>query len=95
MLSENAGSIMRRCGYRPWRDPMTGEDSYTRRLNAAFYPRFHVHVTYDGNLIPTVGLHLDWRRPMHKLGQRSFEDEESETVQTEAARIKAILDAIS
>ena len=86
--------IMRRCGYKPWREPVSGKESFIRRITAAFYPRFHVHVTYDANLIPTVDLHLDWRRPMHKLGQRSYEDQESETVQAEAARIKTILDGI-
>ena len=93
-LTENAVKIMRRCGYKPWRDPRAGTESFIRRQGGGYYPRFHVYVRYDDASIPTVDLHMDWRRPMHKKGIRSYEDAESDTVQQEAKRIAEILDSI-
>lgn len=84
--------LIRRCGYLPWRDRFSGKLKFIRRLSKAFYPRFHLTYEVDkaGNLI--LFLHLDSRRPMHKPGIRTYESEESEVVQKEAARIKSILE---
>lgn len=84
--------LLRRCGYIPWRDRFSGEEKFIRRLGAAFYPRFHVipRLDEEGNLI--LDLHLDSRRPMHKLGIRTYESEESEVVVKEAKRIRGILE---
>lgn len=87
----NPLTVLRRCGYKPWRDPRTGKESFIRRVSAAFYPRFHVLTYYKENLF-IIDLHFDARRPMHRRGIRSYEDEESETVRQEAERIKQLIE---
>lgn len=86
----NEKNIMRRCGYMPWRDPRSGEHSYIRRLGAGYYPRFHIKTRNEGRAL-IFDLHLDSRRPMHKKGIRTYEDEESQVVSIEADRIKRFL----
>ena len=93
-LPLNEINLMRKLGYKHWENPKSRSTGYIRRLTAAFYPRFHVHVEYDENAVPVIDLHMDWRRPMHKKGQRSFEDSESDTVQEEARRIVGILNTL-
>jgi hypothetical protein len=84
--------LLRRCGYIPWRDQYSGEIKYIRRLRAmAFYPRFHIFCQYDSRENLILNLHLDARRPMHKIGIKTYEGEESAVVQNEAERIKKIL----
>ena len=87
---QNEKYIMRKCGYMPWRDPRSGENSYIRRLGAGYYPRFHVKIKRAGIAV-IIDLHLDARRPMHKKGIRSFEDSESDIVIREAQRISNIV----
>ena len=82
---------MRRLGYKPWRDPRSGQHSFIKRLGASYYPRFHAHSKYDQNNNLMIDLHFDWRRPMHKRGVKSTEGEESEVVQKEVERIKSII----
>ncbi|MBU1177688.1 hypothetical protein KJ903_00545 [Patescibacteria group bacterium] len=87
----NESYIMRRCSYKPWRDPRNGDSSFIRRLGRSYYPRFHVKTRRDANNVLIFDLHLDARRPMHRQGVRSYEDEESQVVQAEAARIQSLL----
>ena len=94
VLQLNEISIMRKLGYKHWTNPTTGKTGYIKRLSQAFYPRFHAFVLYDDQHVPMIDLHMDWRRPMHKQGQRSFEDAESATVMQEAVRIQTILDSL-
>ncbi|MEW6407169.1 MAG: hypothetical protein AB1465_00565 [Patescibacteria group bacterium] len=90
-FSQTPQVLLRRCGYIPWRDRFSGEIKFIRRLTLAFYPRFHIIYSFSavGNLI--LDLHLDSRRPMHKIGIRTSESGESAVVQKEAERIKKIL----
>jgi len=83
--------LMRRIGYKPWSDPRNRKEAFIRRTGAAFYPRFHIFCYYGNDNKLIVDLHFDARRPMHKQGIRSYEDEESEVVRNEAARISQIL----
>ena len=87
---QNEQYIMRRCGYLSWKDPRSGESGYIRKLGAGYYPRFHIKVKRLNSSI-IFDLHLDSRRPMHKKGIRTYEDEESVVVSREADRIKANL----
>jgi len=87
----NALTIMRRIGYKPWRDPRSKQHSFIRRQGASFYPRFHAHPSFDQENNFIINLHFDWRRPMHTRGVKSTEGEESEVVQKEVDRIRSIL----
>lgn len=88
---QNPVALIRKCGYIPWYDFRFKKASFIRRLTRAYYPRFHLNYFYnkEGSLI--LDLHLDARRPMHKKGIRTSEDEESEVVKKEGERIKRIL----
>lgn len=86
---------MRKIGYIPWRDPRSGQTAYIRRMGASYYPRFHARPQYDQNNNFILDLHFDWRRPMHKIGIKSTEGQESDVVQQEIARIKNILDNLN
>ncbi|MBU1167371.1 hypothetical protein KKC60_03105 [Patescibacteria group bacterium] len=85
----NLRNVMRKAGYKPWRDPRSGSESYIRRTGASFYPRFHAHGAYDASYNVILDLHFDWRRPMHRKGIKSTEGDESDTVTQEAERIKS------
>lgn len=85
---------MRKIGYQPWRDPRSKTSSFIRHPGASYYPRFHAYPKYDQDNNFMIDLHFDWRRPMHKIGIKSTEGEESEVVQQEVDRIKSILDKI-
>lgn len=87
----NETNLMRRCGYKPWRDPRRGGISFIRRLGRSYYPRFHVKTRREAGRALIIDLHLDARRPMHRPGIRCYEDEESQVVQAEAARIQSLL----
>lgn len=87
----NFRNVMRRAGYKPWRDPRSGSESYIRRMGASFYPRFHARAAHDSSPNVVLDLHFDWRRPMHRAGIRSTENEESEVVQKEAERILSLV----
>lgn len=89
---DNPNTLLRRCGYKPWFDPIKRKEAFIRRLSqVAFYPRFHIFYKYDKNQYLVLNLHLDVKRPMHKKRIRTFEDKESEVVRAEAERIKKIL----
>ena len=89
-LTETPEFVARRLGYKPWRNPKTGQKSFIRRTGASFYPRFHLLIKPSKKAVETIfDLHFDARRPMHKKGVRSFEDFESPVVQKEAKRISA------
>lgn len=87
----NPRNVMRSAGYKPWRNPRTGQESYIKRTGASFYPRFHMLIKQDAEKNIIFDLHFDKRRPMHKIGVRSYEDKESPVVQQEAARIKQFI----
>jgi hypothetical protein len=89
---DNPQTLLRRCGYKPWYDPKKGKEAFIRRISrVAFYPRFHIFYGYENQFL-VLDLHLDAKKPMHKKGIRTFEDEESEVVRKEAERIKNIID---
>lgn len=91
LLKDNPRTLMRRCGYKPWRDPRTHQETFIKQMSPpAYYPRFHVRCSYDSNYRISIDLHLDWRRPMHKKGIKSTEGEESLIVTKESERIKAL-----
>ncbi|NQU99133.1 MAG: hypothetical protein HQ538_00180 [Parcubacteria group bacterium] len=90
-LNGNPKVIMRRLGYKPWRDPRKREEAFIRRMGASFYPRFHVFCYYSSDNKLIIDLHFDARRPMHTKGVRCYEDEGSEVVRDEAARIEQYL----
>ncbi len=86
----NSLVAIQRCGYAQFRDPRTGEFSFTRRLGNGFYPRFHLYVDERADRL-VLKLHLDQKRPSYGTGHAHSGEYEGSTVEQEANRIKTLL----
>ena len=62
-LSDNLKSqdILRRAGYGLVNDRFAKEESWSRRLGSAVYPRFHAYVSSQ-----EINLHLDQKQASYK-----------------------------
>lgn len=83
--------LLRKCGYAPFLDPNTREQSFVRPIhNQGYYPRFHVYVERlpDGF---SVALHLDQKQASYEGSNKHSGEYEGETVENEMKRIYAIL----
>lgn len=88
----NTSVAIRRCGYAQFRDPRTGEFSFTRRLGSGFYPRFHLYVDErDAEVV--LKLHLDQKRPSYGVGHAHSGEYEGPIVEQETRRIETLLTA--
>ena len=81
---------MQRAGYAEFRDPRTGEISYTRRLGTHFYPRFHVYIEEQGNGM-RVNLHLDQKQPSYPGFRKHSGEYSGPTVEAEMERLNGLL----
>ncbi len=87
-LPVHQDQLMRAAGYAPFRDPKSGEDSYTRRLTSGYYPRFHVYVKGNEKVV-TFNLHLDQKKPSYKGSSAHAGEYEGKTVEAEITRMRA------
>lgn len=78
--------MMQRAGYVEFRDPNTGETSYTRRLGTHFYPRFHVYLEEHPRQLQ-LNLHLDQKQPSYQGGRKHSGEYDGTTVEAEAERL--------
>jgi len=94
---------IRRCGYAQFRDPRSGDESFTRRLGTGFYPRFHLYVEERDDVL-MLNLHLDQKQPSYPstaLGAGGVRwhahsgEYDGPTVENEAARIVSALKNIA
>ncbi len=83
----NPLAILRKAGYAPFTDPKTGSESFTLRLTAEFYPRFHLYLNEDGEDI-IFSLHLDQKKPSYGTNHMHSGEYDGPTVEKEADRIK-------
>lgn len=83
----NTRVAIQRCGYAEFRDPKTGDWSYTRRLGTGFYPRFHLYIEERESEI-LLKLHLDQKHPSYGTGHQHSGEYEGETIEQEAERIR-------
>ena len=90
---DNIYNLIRRIGYRFLRkNEEESEYNFIRPLEAGGFPRFHIYLKVDlrtQNLI--FNLHLDQKRPIYKGVSAHSGEYEGEIVETEAERIKKIL----
>jgi hypothetical protein len=83
---------LRRAGYVYIVDRQTNQESFARRFNRDFYPRFHLYVqTETGQDFIFFNLHLDHKKASYEGQSRHSADYDGELVQEEAARLKALL----
>ncbi len=86
--------LMRRASYGYERkDSQTGELSFSKRLGANRYPRFHVYVKKDGDTM-TVNLHLDQKQPSYEGATAHSGEYEGELVEQEAEMIKLAINRV-
>ncbi|MBU1126605.1 MAG: hypothetical protein ABH826_05590 [Patescibacteria group bacterium] len=84
--------ILRKAGYAPFIDPKTGSESFTLRLTANFYPRFHLYLNEkDDDLI--FSLHLDQKKPSYGTNHMHSGEYDGPTVEREMTRIKKWIQA--
>jgi hypothetical protein len=83
----NPRDLMRRVGYREFRDPNTNEHSYVKTLQpSVFYPRFHVyiHIKDDGFV---VDIHLDQKQASYAGSHMHNAEYDGPLVEKELYRI--------
>ena len=90
-VKEDVVFLMRRAGYGYERKaPETGEHSFSKRLGAYGYPRFHVYAKKDGETM-IVNLHLDQKKPSYSGALAHSGEYGGEVVEQEAERIKILM----
>lgn len=84
--------VLRQAGYAPFRDPVTGDESFIIRLTSEFYPRFHLYVEEKGSEV-IFSLHLDQKKPSYGSGPAHGGEYEGSTVEREMRRIDSWVQA--
>ena len=92
-FKDNIYNLIRRIGYRFLKkNEEESEYNLIRPLERGGFPRFHIYLKVDSktqNLI--FNLHLDQKRPIYKGAPAHGGEYEGEIIETEAERIKKIL----
>jgi hypothetical protein len=88
-VDENLAMAMRKAGYSP-DQRNDGNQSFSRRLMGAPYPKFHIYVDDAGNEW-VFKLHLDQNKPKYEGTAAHGGEYEGELVEQEAERIKQVL----
>lgn len=84
---------MRRVGYNFERKIETGEEAFSRRLDANEYPKFHAYAKKEGNDL-IVSLHLDQKKPIYSGITAHSGEYDGAVVEQEAERIKILMGKI-
>jgi hypothetical protein len=84
----NSDDLIRKCGYGKWFDRQHDNLSYTRKLGAGNYPRFHVYLK-DSEDYFEVSLHLDQKQASYIKGKAHSGEYDGPQVEDEARRITA------
>lgn len=85
--------VLRKAGYAPTKDPVTGEESYMVRLSKELYPRFHLYVEQTTNGV-SFNLHLDQKKASYGEGHAHSGEYEGSTVEKEMDRIDGWVKAV-
>ncbi|MCF7860419.1 hypothetical protein K9M09_02255 [Patescibacteria group bacterium] len=84
--------FLRRAGYTYIVDRQSDQESFVRRFNRDFYPRFHLYVQVEASQdIIFFNLHLDHKKASYEGQSRHSADYDGELVQAEAARLQSLL----
>ncbi len=89
-LNYNIPSLMREIGYKPLKYTQEGELNCVRTLAGHDYPRFHIYLREDKNIL-TFNIHLDQKKPSYDGTAAHGGEYDSETVKDEVERIKEII----
>lgn len=87
---------LRRAGYTFIVDRQSGQESFARRFNRDFYPRFHLYIQETpGSDTLFFNLHLDQKKASYAGQTLHSADYEGELVEGEIARLSALLGQVS
>ena len=81
---------MRGLGYRAFGGPKGGEWSFVKSLARGDYPRFHVYVTQQNDML-AMNLHVDQKKPSYEGATAHTGEYDGPLVEQEAERIKRAL----
>jgi len=87
ILNQAPEQILRQAGYAYLIDRRSGQESYVRRLNRGFYPRFHLYLEDQANQV-ILNLHLDQKQASYEGSNAHNGEYDGETVEREVERIK-------
>jgi|GEM_PF-659780 len=85
----NPKEVIRRAGYGQVNDHFATEESWSRRLGSAIYPRFHAYVNGQ-----EINLHLDQKQVSYKGYSAHSGEYDSEVVSSEAGRIIGMMQSL-
>jgi hypothetical protein len=86
-LDQAPESLLRQAGYAYLMDRNTGQESYVRRFNRGFYPRFHLYIEEQGNQV-ILNLHLDQKQASYEGAHAHNAEYDGDLVEQEMDRIK-------
>jgi hypothetical protein len=89
-ISENIAEVARKIGYVIIDSQENGQYNLVRKLDINNYPRFHIYLKQAGDRL-LFGLHLDQKQPSYEGSHAHNGEYEGPVVETEADRIKEIL----
>ncbi|MFA6306801.1 MAG: hypothetical protein WCV70_04770 [Patescibacteria group bacterium] len=92
-LDQAPENLLRQAGYAYLMDRHTGQESYVRRLNRGFYPRFHLYLEEQNNQV-ILNLHLDQKQASYEGAHAHNAEYDGELVEQEMARIKGCTNSI-
>lgn len=94
ILDQAPEQLLRQAGYAYLMDRHTGQESFVRRLNRDFYPRFHLYLEEqstgagrNGQII--LNLHLDQKQASYEGARAHNAEYDGDVVEREMARIKS------
>ncbi|MDD2646675.1 MAG: hypothetical protein PHV78_00140 [Patescibacteria group bacterium] len=81
---------LKRCGYAEFKDPISHQTSFVRRLRGFFYPRFHIYIEQKADQI-IYNLHLDQKKPSYDGAHAHNGEYSGAVVEQEAERLKQMI----
>lgn len=89
----NPIQVLRKSGYSQFIDPNTKKESFIIRLTPDFYPRFHLYLEGDDEIV-SFNLHLDQKKPSYKGTNMHGGEYDGPRVEKEMDRIRRWAKAI-
>ncbi len=90
-LVDNPYRLLRSFGYGFIRDQQGGSESMVKRLGNGFYPRFHMYIKEEGDLV-IFDLHLDQQQSTSLSGSRHKSEHQGEWVAKELNDLRNFID---
>ena len=90
ILLENIENILRKSGYGLINSYHTGKTSFVRRLTRDHYPRFHIYIKEQDNMI-VIDIHLDQKKPSYDETHAHNAEYDGPIIVNEVNRLKEFI----